>query len=236
MTQQQKNQLQSKGFVYIATRNVKYLYSALISAQTIKDFHPEASITLYTTPDLVIDEVFDVFDNVITEGVPDDRRAKLWALSRTPYDITAYIDADTYIESEEIKTIFDQLGDNDMLFTKIRQYNSNPKGYLDDPGYIYHGGLCLYRKNDKTMHFMQEWWRRWNETRSYDVFSKEYPEFPERMKEWDQFYLFYLINRTNHGLKIGFFKDDARWNFVTGYLREELNGKCVIIKHHTIKL
>ena len=227
---------QSKGFVYIATKNVKYLYSAIISAQTIRDHFPEASITLFTTPDLVIDEVFDVFDSVITEGVPDDRRAKLWALSRTPYDITAYIDADTYIEDAEITTMFDQLGDNDMLFTKIRKYNSNMKGYLDDPGYIYHGGVCLYRKTDKTIHFMQEWWRRWNETRQSDVFAVEYPQIPNRMTEWDQFYLWYLINRTEHGLKIGFFIDDARWNFVTGYLRDELNGKPVIIKHHTIKL
>ena len=229
-------QTQSKGYVYIATCSSKYLYAALNSAQSLKDHYPDAKITLFTTENLLDDELYDVFENVITDNVPNDKRAKLWALSRTPYDITAYIDADTIIESDDISLMFDQLGDNDMLFTKIRKYNSNPKGYLDDPTYIYHGGICLYRKNAKSMRFMSEWWRRWNETRPIAMFQSEYPNIPTKMKEWDQFYLWYLINKTDHGLKIDFFTDDARWNFVTGYLREELNGKSIIIKHQTIKL
>lgn len=231
-----KTEQQNNGFVIIATIHKQYLTSAVLLAESIRDYLPQANITLYTTPDLIRDTNVDVFSSVVTEGVPDDRRAKLWALSRTPYDITAYLDADTVVVHEQIQTIFDQLGDRDLLFTKIRPYNSNPKGFLEDPRYQHHGGVFVYRKTTNTIKFMEEWWRRWNETRATIEFRKHYPNIPDKMKEWDQFYLFYIIHETSHGLNIGFFEDDARWNFVRGYVRSELNGKPPIIEHYTIKI
>ena len=140
------------------------------------------------------------------------------------------------VVSEEIQTIFDQLKDYDIIFTKIRPYNSNPKGYLDDPRYQYHGGVFVYRKNSNTIRFMEQWWDRWVNARPVNVFKDHYPDYPIKMKEWDQFYLFYLIHVTQHGLSIGFFENDARWNFVRGYLRSELNNLPPIIEHYTIKL
>jgi hypothetical protein len=223
------------GFVYIATLSKLYLISAINSAGSLRDHYPTARITLYTTPDLLDGVNTDVFDSVITEDVPADRRAKLWALSRSPYKLTAYLDADTVITSDEISTIFDQLKDNDIIFTKIRPYNSNTKGYIDHPGYIYHGGVFVYNNTPQMLSFMSQWWNLWSTTRKNEVFESTYPEYPIRMKEWDQFYLFYLLNHTDHGLKVGVFENDARWNFVIGYRREELNGLSTIIEHYTIK-
>jgi len=225
----------NNGFVVVATIYKQYLTSAILLAESIRDYIPNAGITLYTTSDLVENVDVSVFSQVITENVPNDRRAKLWALSRTPYNITVYLDADTTVVSPEITTIFEQLKSNDIIFTKIRPYNSNPKGYLDDPRYIHHGGVFVYRKTDKTISFMEQWWARWSTTRSASTFKITYPDFPGKMKEWDQFYLFYIIHETNHGLQIGFFEDDARWNFVRGYLRSELNNKPPIIEHYTIR-
>lgn len=227
---------QNNGFVIVATIHKQYLTSAIILAESIRDYLPDANITLYTTSNLIDNVSAEVFTTIVTEGVPNDRRAKLWALSRTPYDITVYLDADTVVVNEEIQTIFEQLGAYDMIFTKIRPYNSNPKGFLEDPRYTHHGGVFVYRKTPMTIDFMEQWWWRWNNTRTAVEFKKHYPTFPEKMKEWDQFYLFYLIHETQHGLNIGFFEDDARWNFVRGYLRSELNGKSPIIEHYTIKL
>lgn len=226
----------NNGFVIVATIHKQYLTSAIILAESIRDYLPEAGITLYTTADLVQDVDVSVFTSVVVEGVPDDRRAKLWALSRTPYDNTAYLDADTVVVHDDIRLIFDQLGDRDMLFTRIRSYNSNPKGFLEDPNYQHHGGVFLYRKTPGTIKFMEEWWWRWDQTREYSAFEAHYPGIPLKMKEWDQFYLFHIINKTQHGLNIDFFEDDARWNFVRGYVRSELNGKPPIIEHYTIKL
>lgn len=225
----------NNGFVIIATVHTRYLTSAILLAESIRDFIPQANITLYTTADLLEGSDVSVFSSVVTDNVPNDKRAKLWALSRTPYDLTAYLDADTVVVSEEISTIFDQLGDRDIIFTKIRPYNSNPKGFLEDPRYVCHGGVFLYRKTDDVIAFMEQWWDRWLTTRATPEFKLAYPQYPLNMKEWDQFYLFYIINETDHHLNIGFFEDDARWNFVRGYLRSELNGKPPIIEHYTIR-
>lgn len=226
----------NNGFVVIATIHPRYLTSAVLLAESILDYIPDANITLYTTADLARSVDLSMFSDVVVEGVPNDRRAKLWALGRTPYDITAYLDADTVVVSEEIVNIFDQLGDRDIIFTKIRPYNSNRKGLLDDPRYLHHGGVFVYRRTPDVIAFMEQWWERWNTTRATLTFRQTYPNYPEKMKEWDQFYLFYIIHETQHNLNIGFFEEDARWNFVRGYVRSELNGKQPIIEHYTIKL
>ena len=129
------NQLgqQNNGFVVIATIHKQYLTSAVMLAESIREYLPHANITLYTTTELLGQTNVSAFTDVVTHGVPSDRRAKLWALSKTPYDTTVYLDADTVVVNEEIVTIFDQLGDRDIIFTKIRPYNSNPKGFLEDP-------------------------------------------------------------------------------------------------------
>lgn len=230
------NQRHERGFVYVASLSKRFLLSACLSAESLRDYHPTANITLFTTPDLLDGTVdVSVFDDIITDGVPQDRRAKLWALSRSPYKTTAYLDADTFVVSSEVSTMFDQLGENDLIFTKIRPYNSNPKGFIEDPGYIYHGGVFVYNDAPDTIRFMERWWELWSTTRFPGIFTETYPEFPERMRDWDQFYLFFLINHTEHNLKIGFFENDARWNFVVGYLKSELNGLPAIIEHYTLK-
>lgn len=236
MEQTQSPTQLSKGFLLAATVNKKYLLSAINAIESIKDNYPSAHVTLYTTADLVDGVDMSACDTVITEDVPADRRAKLWALSRTPYNITAYLDADTVVVSDEVCNIFDQLGQDDIIFTKIRPYNSNPKGFIDDPEYIRHGGVFVYNSKPDTLAFMQKWWDLWSTTRSADAFASAYPEYPAKMKEWDQFYLFYMAKHTDHNLSLGFFENDARWNFVRGYLRSELNGLPPIIEHYTIKI
>lgn len=226
----------SNGFLYAATVHRKYVTAACISAASIKDHFPSANITLYSTADLIDGQDVSMFDNVITDGVPNDRRAKLWALSRTPYTTTAYIDADTLISSSEITSIFDQLGDRDIIFTKIRKYNSNLQGFIEDPEYIRHGGVFVYNNNPNTIDFMSKWWTLWIESRATGQFELLYPEYPLRMGSWDQFFLFYIIKHTEHGLNLGFFDEDAKWNFVAGYRKEELNGKTPIIEHYTLNI
>lgn len=216
------------GFIYVATLHKQYVEAAKNSAFSLKENFPEAHITLFTNKSVVDVECYEIFDNVVTDNVPEDVRGKLWALSRTPYDTTMYIDSDTIINSSEISTCFDVLGDNDIMFTLIRPYNSNLVGFLDDPDFKYHGGVFVY--NRKCIRFMKEWWDRWvRGAREWN-----YP-YPNRMKKWDQFYLFYLTKHTNHGLKIGVFPNDARWNYVLGYVKEELGDTEPIITHYTIR-
>lgn len=218
----------TKGFIYGVGYKDVYLKSAKLSAGSVKDYYPDANITLVVPQSMVDDECYEIFDNVICdEHVPDSKRTKLWALSKTPYDLTMYLDADTVCVSEEIQTVWDQIKDNDIVFTLIRKYNSNPRGYLDDPEYKYHGGVFLYNRNCIPM--MAEWWDRWLGART----EWNYPHTPN-FRIWDQYFLYYILAHTKHGLKVGVFEEDARWNFVNGYLMFELAGKQPIINHFTI--
>ena len=116
--------MKSNGFVYVASVNKAFYQAALQSAQSLLDFFPEAKITLFTHEPWVCDEAREIFDQIITDGVPNHIRAKLWALAKSPYDTTLYVDCDTLINSEEISGVFYLLGDNDILFTRNRPYNA----------------------------------------------------------------------------------------------------------------
>lgn len=217
------------GYLYAATVRKAYVHAAKNSAFSLKECNPNASITLFTTEALVDSECYDIFDNVITKNVPNSRRTKLWALGRTPYDNTMYIDCDTHISHPDISTCFEINNGYDMLFTTVRRYNSNVVGYLDDDYFKYHGGVFLYTK--KCIPFMKQWWDLWRRGQEE---SWKYTLYPVRMREWDQFYLFYLLKHTNHGLSVGIFPEEIRWNYVLGYMKEELQGKDPIITHYTI--
>jgi hypothetical protein len=216
------------GFLYGVGADDVFLKSAKMSASSIKDYYPDAHITLCAPERMVDHQCREIFDRIITgPNVPDSARTKLWALSKTPYDTTMYMDADTMCVSEDIKECFDQLKDNDMLFTLIRKYNSNPRGFVHDVDYKYHGGVFLY--NRKSIPLMTEWWDSWSRGQT----EWNYP-YTVNYRVWDQFYLYYLLKYTDHGLKVGVFEDDARWNYVVGYLEFELAGKPAIIRHCTI--
>jgi len=91
------NQNLSKGFMFVASFSKPYFDAAIQAADSIKDYWPEAKIALYTHEEWWDEKYRNIFDHVHL-GVPVHVRAKLWALSKTPYDLTAYIDADTEVE------------------------------------------------------------------------------------------------------------------------------------------
>ena len=130
---------------------------SLPSATSLKDYWPEAHATLYIPTEWYDPSLEDIFDNVVT-GAPDHKRAKLWALDKSPYDLTVYLDADVEIVHEDISLIFDQMTDTaDIMLTKIRGYNGKisvfPGGELVD-----HCGMFMYRNTDKVKEFMNQWW------------------------------------------------------------------------------
>jgi len=223
----------NKGFLYVATVNKKFLAGAIYSAISLKDYYPEAHITLFTDKRWVTDDLYDIFDNVVYEDVPDNIRAKLWALSKTPYKNTVYLDSDTEIQHEDIHLLFDQYKNNaDIMITEIRPYSgkisSFPGGNLTD-----HCGMFMYKKNKRTMAFMKEW---------YDLYLKQASGewqwdtalYPEELRPWDQWTYWWLQNKTDFKIKREFLDDDARWNFINTY-REDETDKPIVVYHHTIR-
>lgn len=221
------------GYLYVATVKYEYYLAAKESALSLLDFHPEAKICLFTLPEWIEEDDHEIFDRIITD-IPNHVRTKLWALSRTPYDLTLYVDCDTWIQSEEIQTIFDYIEDNDIIFTRNRPYNSKITKLNDEEEMIYHCGIFLYKKNMNTIELMDDWYEYYCKqiTRGYDI-----RPYPEKARPWDTFTMWYLLNKTKHKdiIKVGDFPSpDARWNFCMGQRPEELEGQDVIISHYSL--
>ena len=227
-----QKQSQNNGFIIVASRKYVYYQMAIHCAETLKDFWPEAQITLFTHEDWV-DFQADIFDNVVT-GIPIHKRAKLWALSKSPYDVTFYLDADAEIQHEDIKGAFDTLGTHDIAMAKVRPYcaatSSFPGGEL-----IHHCGMFVYKKSHLLYDFFDQWWEFYKrQCEEWDLDPQLYPE--ASLKPWDIFTFWRLLNLEgwNDLIDIGFWEEDARWNF-HGFDEKELNGKPVIIYHHSVR-
>lgn len=221
-----------KGFVIVASLNKNFLTSAVFCAETLKEYYPEANVTLFTEDSWIEDYLFNTFDNVIG-GAPNNKRAKLWALSKTPYDLTVYLDADMEIMSSEVSTIFDKIDDEtDILLTKIRPYNGKitkfPGGELTD-----HCGFFMYKSNNKTIEFMKQWWELYQKQHTGE-WKWDTNLYPEELRPWDQWTYWWLQNKTEYAINRKYFEEDARWNFVNGYLKTEVT-KSIIIYHHTVR-
>tara|TARA_A100001011_G_scaffold382902_2_gene453417 strand:+ start:571 stop:1284 length:714 start_codon:yes stop_codon:yes gene_type:complete len=222
------------GYIYVASHRKEYYYAAKESAQSLLDFYPEAKITLFTQEEWVEDEDDEIFDNVIT-GIPTNVRAKLWALSQTPYDLTLYLDCDTHIQHEDISNVFDFIGDNDIIFTRNRPYNAKITKLNDQDEMVYHCGIFLYRKKEMVCMLFDQWYENYLKQIEPDWDPSPYPE---AVKPWDTFTMWYLLNKTVYGrsVKIGDFPSpDARWNFVYGHYEEELQGTEIVILHYLLK-
>jgi glycosyltransferase involved in cell wall biosynthesis len=220
-----------RGFVIVAACRYVFFRSAVLCAETLRDFYPDAHITLFTHEEWV-DDSCDVFDNVVT-GIPKNKRAKMWALARTPYDVTMYLDADIQVQDEEISTCFDLLpNDCDMLMTRIRSYSAVvthfPGGELK-----WHCGVFLFRASDTIRQLFEDWYHEYNEQKIRWKFDTKL--YPQKLQPWDTWTFWKLCNLDGYNEKINIrrFPEDARWNFHN--LRyDELNGKSIILYHNTI--
>lgn len=200
----------NKGYMYVASLHETFYDMACMSAESIKDFYPEANITLFTH-EMFVTKRADIFDNIIT-GIPAHKRAKMWAAARTPYDSTAYLDCDTFIYSEDIKDLLDYNNDNDISFQLLqRGTEGRPEwAYADRKmtmRFKYHGGIYTFKKTDLTMDFFQTWFDEYHKQITQPL--KPYLN-PENSK-WDMLTLWRLFNEKEferfQKLKVGHIDD-----------------------------
>ncbi len=223
------------GFLYVASLKNKFLRAARYSANSLRDYWPEANITLFTHKEWVKDSDYNIFNNIITKGVPYHHRAKLWALDKTLYELTCYIDCDTFIQHEDIKNIFNEHVNNyDITITKARDYAASIKSKFNGNELTDHCGLFIYNNKEHTLKFMNEWWELYCKQHSgeWKWDTKLYPEY---LRPWDMWTYWWLQNMTKYKIKRNYFSDpDARWNFVYVYKDEELKGKDAVIIHQPV--
>ncbi len=228
----------SKGYVIIASRNVFFYKSALYLIESIKDFYPDAKCCL-VTEERFLDGYETIADDLLL--CDDHLRAKLDGMARSPYDLSFYIDADCEVVHEDIEHVFEELGEYDVMFTEL----------TDDRAYCFKeihfpagkmtlcGGVCLYDMSRPIVReFMRDWYdltvkqynKSWwpvDENGQYD-----YANYPETLSRWDQFSLWWLVNKEPKykNLKVGIFDDDARWNYYSKYIKQHC-VKPIVIRH-----
>lgn len=222
----------NKGFVYVATNHKRYITCARYSAISLKEYWPESHITLFTHEEWVNKSDKSIFDNIITNDVPNHVRAKLWALDKTPYDLTCYIDVDTEVMHDDVRFIFDQHDTNSNIsLTKARRYAASIDPKFSEGELTDHCGLFIYDNKPETFLFMQKWWELYQKqhNREWNWDTTLYPEF---FRTFDMWTYWWLQNKTEYKIKRSFFPEpDARWNFVYIYKQEELMGQPIVIKH-----
>lgn len=209
------------GFLAVASNKPSFYSVAINLLESIRDYYPQANLCLVTEKRFC-DGREKMADHVIfCDG---HYRAKLWGMSQSPFDRTLYIDADMECVSEGIADVFDELGDNDMMFTglpKDRWYIFKDTQF---PGGTFKlcGGVCLYNsKNFLVRQFMADWfyyydlqynnkWWPQDESGNFDTNL-----YPHHLKLWDQFTLWWLTEKCDKykQLSVAIFDNDLRWNY-----------------------
>ena len=232
----------SNGFIITASLSTYYYESAINCARSILDFYPEAKIMICTEKELFREEHRSLFD-VVDLTSPKHKRGKLYALSRSPYDITAYVDSDCEIQHEDIVSIFEQLGDKDIMMTHIRKYAA-AETWIDlnkTEKMTWHCGVFLYNNKELTRSFMKDWWKEYiYQEIVLDTKSWPWDQHKTSMAEWDQYAFYRLYTSEKYSsVQIDKFPGyDARWNFVYLYSPEielkDSDVNTIIIYHYTL--
>jgi len=221
------------GFVIAASCHERFYKAGIELAESIKLFWPEAHITIFVShKEWIKEEHYKVADWIEHWGVPNHIRAKLWALSCTPYrGKTCYLDCDMVCEHEDIEKVFDQLPDDlDLLFTKIRPYNAKLTKLSNTEEMTAHCGMFIYRNNPQTIQLMDSWYGHylWQQDQSNDI-----GDYPQDARKWDTFTMWNLLTYSDHGVKW----DEnlhIKWNFINGHNPEELEKEEIVLYHYTI--
>lgn len=211
----------TKGYVVVASKEYRFYAWGLNLIESIKDFYPEAKCCL-VTEERFLDGRESIADDLLL--CDNHHRAKLWGMANSPYDLTFYIDADCEVIHEDIAKVFDELGDKDMMFTGLPKDRWYIFKDTEFPGgtFTLCGAVCLYdSSNPLVREFMNDWYEyyikqdsgEWWPTNERGEF--DYKMYPESLKPWDQFSLWWLTNKEDKykDLKVGIFENDLRWNY-----------------------
>jgi len=244
------NQKSNDGFLIVATRLKSFYIAGVYLAESIKDFWPEAQIC-FVCDEWMCDGREDVADYVLYPPRENDYRGKLWGMANTPFDRTLYLDADMVCEHEDLKIVFDQLEDYDMVFTSLNEDRDDvfKNRYFPAGKFELNGGVVLYNSSRQHVKdFMQRWWELYTKQHNHTWWPTD-PETGEwdlvnygnrnEMRWWDQFTLWWLLNKEEKwsDMNIGIFDDDLRWNYYTRYPVWNLYPKNpVIFSHHSTSL
>jgi hypothetical protein len=153
----------TQGVLYIATGK-KYVQDAIRSARTVRKHSPGLEVHLFTDSRSYEDFKFEQSPFPFsTVAVIDDphRRSKVDYISRSPFDRTLYLDADTAVNAD-ISDMFRVLERFDIAVAHA-QHRNTPSSLapwrlkLPDAFPQFNGGVILFRKSPKVIQLLEEW-------------------------------------------------------------------------------
>jgi hypothetical protein len=149
------------GFLYAATGE-KWVREAMASAAQLRRVNPDIPSILFTNlPEIVAGGPFDE-----VRVVPDQpwvkTEVKLWAVNRSPFDRTVFMDTDTYA-CDDVSDLFTVLDRFDFAAVPVPLRLSKRSNHADpadipDAFQSMNGGLFSWRWNEHTRALFQSWW------------------------------------------------------------------------------
>jgi hypothetical protein len=151
------------GVVYVATNHDRYIEEAFLSADSIKQRHPDLPITLYTDlPEHALCKTgrFNAIMPIAgVQGIESRWAAgqlnRLRCLTHTPYDRTLHLDTDTRVLTEELPALFSLLDKHDVALVETVPDASYSRQHFGRP--MFSAGFVLFRKSDLVWAWLQAW-------------------------------------------------------------------------------
>ncbi len=149
-----------EGFVYAATGE-RYVREAMRSRETLRRHHPSHPVLLFTDRADVVPA--GAFDDVIELPAQQWKRSssKVWALGRSPFDKTVYLDTDVHVVGD-LADLFRVLDRFDAAGVPMELRVQRLPGHADDARIpdafmSVNAGVLAYRRNDATAELFARW-------------------------------------------------------------------------------
>jgi hypothetical protein len=210
----------TQGYIIVASNEPRFAYFAHQLALSILDFNPGAKIHLVTEVDYYFKlyQHFhycnEIYDKVTY--IPDNigkYRAKIWGCAQSDYDTTCYIDADMVCRKSGLDIVFDALGENDMVWTYIREKNAADASWWDWRAGVKHphGAFFVYRKNERMSLFFDNWYNHFYELHRTPS-EKDWTEtnYKWKQRHWDQVPLHAIMMNEQHR----WYMPELKWDWV----------------------
>jgi hypothetical protein len=232
----------TKGYIVVASRSKSFYNLAINLVNSIKDLDPEAKVCLVTEK-LFCDGKESSADHLIYCG--DHVREKLTALTQSPFEITMYIDADCEVQHEDISTAFDMLDGHDLMFTPLLEERSSyfKNSKWENGRLEINGGVFVYDTRKSIVKDFMKDWDHYYRLQSLKIWwpdmkdgRPDYSNHPQHLQPWDQFTLWWLINKNPKykDIKLKFFDEEVRWNWYSTFSdKENYTGKPPVIFHYS---
>ena len=153
----------SKGVIYIVQDSEEYLRECIFSAKSVKKYHPELPITLFTN--LKVGKSVNCFNSVVFSDTKlHPFKSKVYHIAASPYEKTLFLDTDT----QALLPIIDlfQLLENHDIALAHEPYKGNYEECKKAKDFAnvkaFNTGVILFSYTPKMYSFLTSWFEAIN--------------------------------------------------------------------------